>query len=287
MSAPDNIPMGIYEKALPTYFSWVEKLSAAAKAGYDFVEISIDESDQRLSRLDWGKNERAELRRAVAATGVTIPTMCLSGHRKYPLGSESVLIRQRALDIMKKAIDFAVDTGIRIVQIAGYDVYYGESNDKTRENFAEGLQLGVAWAEQAGVMLALETMDYEFMNSVTKAMDFVQRINSPWLQVYPDIGNLSAWGQDIDREIEAGIGHFVAVHVKDTVPGEFRRVPFGLGTVPFAAAFRKLAVIGYQGPVLIEMWNDDAADSQKIIAEARRWIGKQMREGWSLPALGV
>ncbi|MBP2653437.1 MAG: xylulose 5-phosphate 3-epimerase [Firmicutes bacterium] len=287
MSILKEIPIGIYEKALPTSIGWEERLSAAAKAGYDFVEISIDESDQRLARLNWNKKERDELRQAVLATGVKIPTMCLSGHRKYPLGSEDVEIRRQALDIMEKAINFAVDTGIRIVQVAGYDVFYEKSNEKTRGNFLDGLRRSVAWAEKAGVMLAIETMDYEFMNSVEKTMAFVKLINSPWLQVYPDIGNLSAWGQDINKEFEAGRGHIVAVHVKDTVPGEFRRVPFGQGKVPFAAAFRKLASMDYKGPVLVEMWNDDAADSINIIAEARRYISNQMLNGWSQVSQGV
>jgi L-ribulose-5-phosphate 3-epimerase UlaE len=46
-----KMPVGIYEKALPDAMSWEERLAAAGQAGYDFVEISIDESDERLSRL--------------------------------------------------------------------------------------------------------------------------------------------------------------------------------------------------------------------------------------------
>ena len=82
-----KMPVGLYEKALPASLSWEERLAAAGQAGYDFVEISIDESDERLSRLDWSASERAALRHSIANTGVQIMTMCLSGHRKYPLGS--------------------------------------------------------------------------------------------------------------------------------------------------------------------------------------------------------
>lgn len=38
-------PIGIYEKALPNSFTWEEKFKAAKKAGFDYMEISIDESD--------------------------------------------------------------------------------------------------------------------------------------------------------------------------------------------------------------------------------------------------
>ena len=37
--------LGLYEKAMPPELSWEEKLLAAKEAGYDFVEISIDETE--------------------------------------------------------------------------------------------------------------------------------------------------------------------------------------------------------------------------------------------------
>ncbi len=105
------IPVGLYEKALPAEWSWERRLAATAEAGYDFAEISIDETDERLARLDWAATERAALRRAIANSGVRILTMCLSGHRKYPLGSHSPELRRRSLEIFRKAIDFAVEWG--------------------------------------------------------------------------------------------------------------------------------------------------------------------------------
>ena len=137
-----KMPVGLYEKALPAALSWEERLAAAGQAGYDFVEISIDESDERLSRLDWSASERAALRRSIANTGVQIMTMCLSGHRKYPLGSHSPELRRQGQEILHKAIDFAGDIGLRVVQVMGYDVFYEPSDEETRANFIDGLQSG-------------------------------------------------------------------------------------------------------------------------------------------------
>ena len=44
-------PIGIYEKATPKHFSWPERLAFAKELGFDFVEMSVDESDERLARL--------------------------------------------------------------------------------------------------------------------------------------------------------------------------------------------------------------------------------------------
>ena len=45
--------MGLYEKALPSAWSWDQRLAATADAGYSFAEISIDATDERLARLNW------------------------------------------------------------------------------------------------------------------------------------------------------------------------------------------------------------------------------------------
>ena len=65
-----KIPLGIYEKALPSGTSWYERLASARDAGFDFVEISVDETDERLARLDWSRSERREFCDAISETGV-------------------------------------------------------------------------------------------------------------------------------------------------------------------------------------------------------------------------
>ena len=52
--------LGLYEKAMPDV-SWKEKLQIAKEAGYDFVEISIDATEERISRVYSTKQERREL----------------------------------------------------------------------------------------------------------------------------------------------------------------------------------------------------------------------------------
>jgi L-ribulose-5-phosphate 3-epimerase UlaE len=64
------IPVSLYEKALPPELSWLGRLLTAANAGYDFVEISIDDSNERIARLDLGPGQRAALRKATSDTGV-------------------------------------------------------------------------------------------------------------------------------------------------------------------------------------------------------------------------
>jgi predicted hexulose-6-phosphate isomerase len=196
-SMPPRIPVGIYEKALPYELTWLQRLDLAQQAGFDFVEMSVDESDERLARLDWSARERGKLREAIAKTGVPVLTMCLSGHRKYALGSASPQVRQQALDILHKAIDLSTATGIRIIQLAGYYVYYEPHDEGSLARYQESLAFGLEWASQAGVMLALENVDGNDIDSVRRAMTLVRAFNSPWFQIYPDIGNLAEHGLNV------------------------------------------------------------------------------------------
>lgn len=72
--------LGLYEKAMPSVLTWEEKLETAKDAGYDFLEISIDESDEKISRLYMSREEMVRLRHTIEAVGLPIETMCLSAH---------------------------------------------------------------------------------------------------------------------------------------------------------------------------------------------------------------
>jgi L-ribulose-5-phosphate 3-epimerase len=281
--APQQLPVGIYEKALPVDLDWEERLRVAAEAGFDFVEISIDESDGRLARLDWAPSQRAALRRAIANTDVPIMTMCLSGHRKYPLGSASPQIRERALGILHRAIEFASDIGLSIVQVMGYDVFYEPAFSGTEARFLDGLEQGVRWAGASGVMLGLENCDLEFVDSIDKGLRIVQHLNSPWFHLYPDMGNLAAAGYDPPDQLRRAAGHLVAMHVKDAMPGVIRCVPFEQGLVPFGEVFQTLADIGFWGPMSVEMWWDMEAgeDSFGSVVAARQFVARLVAEAWS------
>src|SRR6266498_1098763 len=282
-----KMPVGLYEKALPASMCWEERLTAAGQAGYDFVEISIDESDERMARLDWRASERTALRRSIANSGVKIMTMCLSGHRKYPLGSHTPQLRREGRDILRKAIEFAGDIGLRVVQVMAYDVFYETSDNDTQANFMEGLERGTRWAGQCGVMLGLENLDTPFVDSIAKALVITNEINSPWLHLYPDIGNLAAAGYCPPDELILAKGQLLGVHVKDALPRIIRGVPFGEGIVPFRDTFRALVQAGFWGLLGVEMWGQMHADQEPLasITSARKFVDCLVTESW--PANGL
>lgn len=272
--------LGLYEKAMPSSWSWTEKLTAAKVSGFDFLEISIDETDEKLSRL----NNQAELdniKQAISVTGFPIRTMCLSGHRKYPLGSNNEQTVVRSLEIMEHAIDMADQLGIRIIQLAGYDVYYEEGSDVTRDRFERNLRLAVEMASKKSIILGFETMETAFMDTVTKAMNYVEIIDSPYLQVYPDMGNLTnaskLYGHDVLKDIQRGKGHIAAAHIKETIVGHYREIPFGTGHVDFHACISTFWKLGVR-MFTAEFWYDKNTDAMEVLKYNQQFVSQQIEE---------
>ncbi|NOH28155.1 L-ribulose-5-phosphate 3-epimerase [Vibrio mediterranei] len=259
----DRPRMGLYEKALPNELSWEEKLQQTKLLGFDFLEISVDESDERRSRLDWDDETIYDLKRLCERYEIPLQSMCLSAHRKYPYGSLDPQVRQQAHLHMEKAITLAFKLGIRTIQLAGYDVYYEPANQETHQNFIQGMKQAAKMAERAGVMLAVEIMDTRYLNSLSKFEVLNREVNSPFFTAYPDVGNISGWNYDVSTELALSMPHIVQIHLKDTYKvtndyqGKFRDLVIGDGEVDFEAIFETLKRTDCVVPMVIEMWAQD------------------------------
>ena len=264
--------LGLYEKSMPDTLSWKEKFLAAKEAGYDFVEISIDASEAKIARVNMSKEERLELVKLMYETGMPLHTMNMSSLTKYSLGNDKSEYVARGMEILEKAIQLAGDLGVRIVMIPGYDVFYEPSDYETKARYMENLKQAVKWAEKAGVVLAFETMENEFMNTVEKAMKYVTLINSPYLKIYPDSGNLTNasvnYKNDVIEDFELGRGHVVALHMKETLPGKFREIPYGTGHVNFEAFAEKAWDMGVRKYVT-EFWYTGNPDWKEELKTTR------------------
>lgn len=267
--------LGLYEKSMPGDLTWAEKLQAAKNAGFDYVEMSIDETDAKLARLDMTDGEIDEVRAAMRATGVPFRSICLSGHRKFPLGCPDIQKQDRSLEIMQKAVALAAKLGIRTIQLAGYDVYYEKGTDKTRADFLQNLRKAADMAAAEGIQMGFETMETPFMDTVEKAMNYVRQVDSPYLGVYPDSGNITnaalLYDGDVAADLETGRGHIVAVHLKETVPGKYREIPFGTGHVDFQKIVNKSWQLGVRRFVG-EFWYDPQTDWREELQKANDFL---------------
>mgnify|MGYP002560285915 FL=1 len=272
--------LGLYEKAMPNALDFREKLELTARCGFDRLEISVDESDEKLARLDYSDKQTEAIARASRASGVPISTMCLSGHRKYPFGSHDPAIVRRSMEIMKKALALGAALGVRIIQLAGYDVYYETHDDGTVQRFFENLTRATEIAAAYGIILGFETMETPFMDTTQKAMEYVRCVNSPYLGIYPDIGNLKnaavVYGTDVVEDLKTGCGHIFAAHLKETNPGIYRDMMFGSGGhTEYERCIRELCTQGvrmYTG----EFWYKGSETYEADICAAAKFLREKI-----------
>lgn len=273
-----ELPLGIYEKAISNHLTWQEKLELVKESGFDFLEMSIDGTPERLERL-YQPECISQIKRAVEKTKCPIYTLALTANRKYPLGSEDENIRRQGKELVCLAIDFAVNIGIRVIHLAAYDELYERRNAETEKNFLNSLKECVGYAAGHGVILALETMDTDFMDSGYKIMKLIRMLDTPYLQCYTDIGNLCATGVNVQNDVVYTGRHIVGIHLKDTKSNVYRDIRFGEGCVDFAHCFEVLEGIDYRGFLVAEMWSYDKESFHPYLKEVCGFLRDRMEHG--------
>ena len=272
-----DLPFGLYEKSIDPRLSWEGKFKTIKDAGYDYFEIAIDATPEKLARLE-DREEQIRIRRASEAFDTPLYTIAFTANRFFPLGSEDDEIRAEGIRLCKRALDFASFVGASIINIASYDEYEKPRNRNTEHLFLESVKRCADHAAIRGVIIALETMDSTFMDTTQKALMYVRAIGSPFLKIGADPGNITAMGHNPVTDIPVGKEHIVKVEFKDTRPGMVRDVFFGEGTVDFGGCFKMLHEIGYQGFITAEMWYHPGAETQPDIVKAREFLKERMAD---------
>lgn len=265
--------IGLYEKAIRNTLTWKEKLQCAKECGYDYLEISIDATEEKINRIYMDTEEKKEIMEAIFDTGIPIGSMSVSALTKYALGDSNQTVRSRGMEIAEKSIQLASALGVRTVMIPGYDIYYGESTIETKRYFLENIRKIAEIAEREGILVGFETMENNFMNTTGKAVQYVNMVDSAYLKIYPDAGNITnaavANRHDVCEDLSLGKGKLIALHLKETKPDVYREVPFLTGHVEFERIINTAWKLGVRRYVT-ELWDVGQPQWKEDICFANR-----------------
>lgn len=265
--------IGLYEKAMRNTLTWKEKLQCAKECGYDYLEISIDATEEKINRIYMDTEEKREIMEAIFDTGIPIGSMSVSALTKYALGDPDQAVRDRGMEIAEKSIQLSSALGVRTVMIPGYDIYYGESTIETKQYFLENIRKIAEIAEREGILVGFETMENNFMNTTGKAVQYVNMVDSAYLKIYPDAGNITnaavANRHDVCEDLSLGKGKLIALHLKETKPDVYREVPFLTGHVEFERIINTAWKLGVRRYVT-ELWDVGQPQWKEDICFANR-----------------
>ncbi len=151
--------------------------------------------------------------------------------------------------------------------------------EATKQLFIDALGKLSIYAAQNGVMLSIEVMDNEVRhcNSVQKAVELIRQVDSPFMQVYTDTGNVAATGKDPVPDLSFGGKNLVASHIKDATLGCGRKVEFGKGIVDFDACFRAFKQMDFNGLFVAEMWSDEDEGFIPYLSTAAEFIREKIK----------
>lgn len=265
--------IGLYEKAMRNTLTWKEKLQCAKECGYDYLEISIDATEEKINRIYMDTEEKREIMEVIFDTGIPIGSMSVSALTKYALGDPDQAVRDRGMEIAEKSIQLSSALGVRTVMIPGYDIYYGESTIETKRYFLENIRKIAEIAEREGILVGFETMENNFMNTTGKAVQYVNMVDSAYLKIYPDAGNITnaavANRHDVCEDLSLGKGKLIALHLKETKPDVYREVPFLTGHVEFERIINTAWKLGVRRYVT-ELWDVGQPQWKEDICFANR-----------------
>lgn len=207
----------------------------AREIGLDGVQVSLgtEANGMHLCRPQIQKAYREAMKR----TGLEIGSIAIGECNRVPLKSDP-----RAARWLADSIDVCKAMGLTVVMPACFGA--GELDmAKTQEidHLVKVLQDCSAKAEKQGVTIGLESY-----LSAEDNMRIIDRVGSPALKVYYDVGNSTDKGRDVYKEIRT-LGKLICeFHAKDG------RYVLGHGRIDFKRVRKAMDDVGYSGWMQIE-----------------------------------
>ncbi len=179
-------------------------LDVAKKIGLDGVQIDFGTAGNNM-RLRTREHQQA-YREAMRRTGLVVSSLALCEMNDVPLKSDP-----RAAAWLDQSLDVCHTMGLPIAMTASFgrgdlDMSHTEEID----HFVKVLRDVVPKAEKLGIIIGLENY-----LSAADNRKIIDRVGSPQVKVYYDVGNSTDKGRDVAQEIRA-LGKLICeFHAKD------------------------------------------------------------------------
>jgi hexulose-6-phosphate isomerase len=268
-----------------TTYSWLhqaplhEAIRSLAATGFRQIEITT--AAPHLQANGFGKYERHELRRELAARGLTV-TSTNPGFLDINLISPSNDFRRASLDAILSELELAhdLDAPIVILMPGRRHALSPAPDEACRWWLDQALQTLLERAERLGVTIALETNPYGYLGDARQLSELVDHVGSPNLGIAYDVANTINQEDPLDGVRTAG--HRIRIaHMSDTWRGQWAHTSPGRGEVDFERYAEALRSIGFDGVTIFEL-----IDLEPPLPRLHDDIATFEKLGWSLTKAG-
>lgn len=243
VATPDvkpDISVTAFQGPMERSFSFLSEL------GYDGVELmTVDPKS-----LDWHK-----IKQLSDQNGLPIVLVCtgeMYGQLRLSFTNLELSERQRAIERMKDAIDFASFLGanVNIGRIRG-DYTTAVSNEYINRWAFEVFRNLSEYAAKRNVCIVLEpvaSFESSFVNTVEDAVNIIREVGNPVFRLMSDIFTLNIEEKDMYETIQKYKAYNAHVHLTDSN----RRYP-GMGCMDFDKVIQAFHDTGYDGVFCVEI----------------------------------
>lgn len=209
-------------------------LELAKRIGLDGIMVDIGNWKQDLPlREPELQKKYLEMQKQI---GVPVSSLALGTLNEIPLKSDP-----RAEGWLADSVDVLKAMGLTVVLVPFFGNGDLRNDQPGTDAVVAALKRVAPKAEKAGVILGLESW-----LSAEQHVDIIDRVGSPAVQVYYDVGNSQKAGYDIFKEIRWLGKRICEFHAKDNDD------LYGKGTMNFSEVRKAMEEIGYSGWMQIE-----------------------------------
>jgi len=179
----------------------------------------------------------------------------------------------------KRALRLAAELGAPSIQTEpGGPLAEGQSWDEAAAVFYEELMPCVEVAGEQEVHLLIEPEPGLLIETFEQYLEFVGRIDSPWIGLNFDVGHAFCMGQDPQDWIARMADHTKHYHIEDIAATRVHEhlIP-GRGAIDLAATLREIDRSGYEGWVTVELY-PYVEDPDEAGREAWEVLGRMIDE---------
>jgi len=249
-------------------FTWVSPfrtkdlpLMDKAKAlGFDLFEIPIE----GVEDIDY-----AQAAEAYRRTGLECSVCAVMGASRDP-AHEDAAIQRGGVEYLKHCIDATARMGGKKIGGPIYAAvgrtWQATPNQRKRdlERCVRNLKEVAKYAEDKGITLGVEPLnrfETSFINLAEQAVELVQMVDSPAIQIMLDTFHMNIEEKDLGQAIEMSAPYLIHVHANENDRG----TP-GSGHVPWATVASALKKINYSGALVIESFTTEVKEIARAAA---------------------
>ncbi len=257
----------------------------AKECGFDGVEVGI--SDKGLLRLDSSEKELYDFKKKADEYGMPLYSLVYDFCWHNSLSASDPAVRKKGEEIVVRQLEIASILGCDTIlvipgmvknpgdpasEIVPYDVAYDRAFEAIC-NLSEH-------AERYNVNLALENVGNKLLLSPLETRDFIDKVNSPKVKAYFDVGNVMRFGY-AEHWIDILGDRIAKVHFKDSkmeAKGALSATDILEGETNYPAVMAALRRAGYDDWVTAEIFPGAGRDHKEFLMKNSKAMDKIINE---------